>query len=111
MQRNRIKNASDKWKMHQINGNENNYSSFEPEFIQNNEKMLRFHLNKCIFSEVFKVHSEQSMTSILCNYDEIFAEAVDEWISLTSPKIIAEGDEFCEFCYELKSKYNYNNNL
>ncbi len=111
MQRNRLKNASDKWKSFKettIFGTENTYSSFEPKFIQNNEKMLIFHLNKCIFFEVFKVHDEQSIALILCKYDEIFAEAVEEWVSFTRPKIIAEGDDFCEFRYELKTNNDMN---
>jgi hypothetical protein len=109
MQRNQIENASDKWKSFKeatIFGTENTYSSFEPEFIQNDEKVLKFHLNKCIFFEVFKVHDEQSIASILCNYDQIFAEAVEEWIFFTRPKIIADGDDLCEFCYEYKAENN-----
>lgn len=109
MQKNCIQNAIDKWKSYKdvtIYGTENTYSSFDPEFIQNNEKKLIFHLNKCIYFEVFKAHNEQSIAPILCNYDEIFAEAVDEWISFTRPNIIAEGDDFCEFCYELKANNN-----
>ena len=66
--------------------------------------MFSFHLNKCIYFEIFKIHNELSIASILCNYDEIFAEAVKEWISFTRPKIIAEGDDNCEFCYKLKVK-------
>jgi len=109
MQTSRLKNATDKWKSFKdatIFGTENTYSSFDPEFIQNDEKTLIFHLNKCVYFEVFKVHNEQSIAPILCNYDEIFAEAVDQWISFTRPKIIAEGDDFCEFCYRLKAINN-----
>jgi len=109
MQKSRIKNASDKWKSFKettIFGTENTYSSFEPEFIQNDEKILKFHLNKCVFFEVFKVHDEQSIATILCNYDQIFAEAVEEWIFFTRPKIIAEGDDLCEFCYKFIAENN-----
>ncbi len=105
MQKSRLKNATDKWRSFKeatIFGTENTYSSFDPEFIQNDEKTLIFHLNKCVYFEVFEVHNEQSIAPILCDYDEIFAEVVKEWISFTRPKIIAEGDKFCEFCYKLK---------
>ena len=105
MQKNQIKNATNKWKSFKeatIFGTENTYGSFEPKFIKNDEGVLKFHLNKCIYFEIFKVHNELAISPVLCKYDEIFAETVDEWISFSRPKIIAEGDNYCEFFYQLK---------
>jgi len=105
MQKNGIKNSTDKWKKFRettVFGTNNTYSSFDPEFIRNDNKILEFHLKKCVFFEVFKAHDELSLAPILCYYDDILAEAVEEWISFKRPKTIADGDEYCQFCYFFK---------
>jgi len=102
MQKNSIKNSADKWKKFKettIFGTNNTYSSFKPEFIKNDNNMLEFHLRHCVFFEVFKAHGELSLAHILCFYDDIFAEAVEEWISFKRPKTIADGAEYCQFYY------------
>lgn len=106
MQKNGLQNSDNKWKKFKdstIFGTDNTYSSFNPEFIKNDDKILEFHLKKCIFFEVFKVHEELSLAPILCFYDDIFANAVDEWIDFKRPKTIADGDDLCQFCYILKT--------
>ncbi len=106
MQKNGLQNSDNKWKKFKdstIFGTDNTYSSFNPEFIKNDDKILEFHLKKCIFFEVFKVHEELSLAPILCFYDDIFANAVDEWIDFKRPKTIADGDVLCQFCYILKT--------
>ncbi|MFX1427702.1 MAG: L-2-amino-thiazoline-4-carboxylic acid hydrolase [Promethearchaeota archaeon] len=105
MQKEELKRADDKWKTFKesiIHGTRSTYSSFKPKFIKNDEKVLEFHLNKCIFYEVFKVHKELVLAPILCFYDEIFAEAVEEWITFERPKTIANGEDYCQFCYFFK---------
>ena len=105
MQKNRLKNATNKWKAFKdatIFGTNNTYSSFEPEFIQNNEQTLEFHLHKCIFYEIFRSHGEEALAPILCAYDEIFAEAVANWISFQRPETIADGFKQCNFQYQKK---------
>lgn len=105
MQKDGLKNTSDKWKKFKqstIFGTNNTYSSFDPEFVKNNDNELAFHLKKCVFYEVFKVNDELSLAPILCFYDDIFAEAVEEWISFKRPKTIADGDDYCQFCYIFK---------
>jgi len=106
MQKNGLQNSDNKWKKFKdstIFGTDNTYSSFNPEFIKNDDKILEFHLKKCIFFEVFKVHEELSLAPILCFYDDIFANAVDEWIDFKRSKTIADGDDLCQFCYILKT--------
>jgi len=106
MQKNGLKNSADKWtkfKETTVFGTNNTYSSFEPEFIRNDDKILEFHLRKCIFFEIFKAHGELSLAPILCFYDDIFAEVVDEWISFERPKTKDDGNEYCQFCYILKN--------
>ena len=106
MQKDGLKNSSDKWKKFKettIFGTNNTYSSFKPEFVKDDDKLLEFHLNKCIFFEVFKVHGELSLAPVLCFYDNIFAEAVEEWISFKRPKTIADGANYCQFCYIYKN--------
>ena len=106
MQKNGLQNSKNKWKKFKdttIFGTNKTYSSFEPEFIKNDDKVLEFHLNKCVFFEVFKVHEELSLAPILCFYDDIFAEAVEEWIFFGRPKTIADGDDYCQFCYFFKN--------
>ena len=106
MQKNGLKNTTDIWKKFRettVFGTNNTYSSFEPEFIRNDNKILEFHLKKCVFFEVFNVHGELSLAPILCFYDDIFAEAVEEWISFKRSKTIADGDEYCQFSYFFKN--------
>ncbi|MHA2007751.1 MAG: L-2-amino-thiazoline-4-carboxylic acid hydrolase [Promethearchaeota archaeon] len=106
MQKDGLQNSADKWKKFKettVFGNNNTYSSFKPEFVKNDNSKLEFHLKHCVFFEVFKAHNELLLTPILCFYDEIFAEAVEDWISFKRPKTIAAGDDYCQFCYNLKS--------
>lgn len=106
MQKNGLQKSNNKWKKFKdftIFGTNNTYSSFEPEFVKNDEKTLEFHLKKCIFFEVFKAHGEISLAPILCSYDDIFAIAVEKWISFNRPKTIADGAEYCQFCYTFKN--------
>ncbi len=105
MQKNELSMVEDRWKTFKestIYGTSTTYSSFNPKFINDNEKVLEFHLNKCIFYEIFKVHDELALAPILCFYDDIFAEAVEEWIDFKRPKTIADGEDFCQFCYIFK---------
>ncbi|MHA1931962.1 MAG: L-2-amino-thiazoline-4-carboxylic acid hydrolase [Promethearchaeota archaeon] len=106
MQREGLKDSANKWKKYKdttIFGTNNTYSSFDPEFVRNDNKILEFHLKKCVFFEVFRAHNELSLAPILCLYDNIFAEAVEEWISFKRPKTIADGDDYCQFCYTFKN--------
>ena len=105
MQKNRLKNSTDKWekfKESTIFGTNNTYSSFKPELIRNDSNVLEFHLKECVFFDVFKAHGELSIAPLLCFYDDIFSEAVEEWISFERPKTIADGADYCQFCYNLK---------
>ena len=102
MQKKRIKNSDDKWnkfKEQTIFGTDNTYASFEPQFITKDDTTLEFHLKKCVFYDVFKAHGETDLAPILCYYDDIFAEAVSEWITLKRPKTIADGYDYCQFIY------------
>jgi len=102
MQKNELNMVENKWKTFKestINGTSTTYSSFNPKFIKGNEEVLEFHLNKCIFYEVFKVHEELALAPILCFYDHIFAAAVEEWIDFKRSKTIADGADYCQFCY------------
>ncbi|MFX1281691.1 MAG: L-2-amino-thiazoline-4-carboxylic acid hydrolase [Promethearchaeota archaeon] len=105
MQKRKLKNEDDKWqtfKESTIDDTRSTYSSFNPEFVNNNDKVLEFHLNKCIFYEVFKAHGELPLAPVLCLYDKLFAEAVEEWIVFKRPKTIAHGEKYCQFCYMFK---------
>lgn len=105
MQKQKLKIVDDKWKTFKestIDDTRSTYSSFNPEFVKNNEKVLEFHLSKCIFYEVFKAHKQLPLAPVLCFYDKIISEAVEEWIAFERPKTIAHGEEYCQFRYILK---------
>ena len=102
MQKNRLKNADEKWnkfKEQTVFGTENTYNSFEPVFVKNDDTTLEFHLKRCVFYDVFKANREGDLAPILCYYDDIFAEAVQEWITFKRPKTIADGFTYCQFIY------------
>ena len=110
MQKSRLKNADDKWnkfKEQTVFGTENTYNSFEPVFVKNDETTLEFHLKRCVFYDVFKVQGETDLAPILCYYDDIFAEAIQEWITFERPKTIADGCAYCQFIYLPKDNENY----
>ena len=105
MQKTRLKHANDRWNKYKeqtIFGTNNTYNSFDPIFIKNNETTLEFHLKKCVFYDIFKAHGETHLAPILCYYDNIFADAVEEWISFKRPKTIADGENYCQFIYSPK---------
>jgi len=102
MQKNGLRNAANKWAKYReqtVFGTENTYGSFEPEFVKNDDAKLEFHLNRCVFYDVFKAHGEIELAPILCYYDDIFAEAVQEWVTFKRPKTIADGFPYCQFIY------------
>lgn len=110
MQKNGLKKSEDKWnkfKEQTVFGTENTYSSFEPLFVKNDDTMLEFHLKRCVYYDVFKAHGELDLAPILCYYDDIFAEAIQEWINFERPKTIADGYAYCQFIYFPKDNKNY----
>lgn len=102
MQKNGLKNVNDKWEKFReqtVFGTKNTNSSFDPVFIKNNDNNLEFHLNRCVFYEILNAHGEPDLAPILCDYDSIFSEAVQEWITFRRPKTIADGFPSCHFVY------------
>jgi hypothetical protein len=109
MQKNGLRNREDKWKKFKeqtVFGTENTYNSFEPEFVKNNDTILEFHLKRCVYYDVFKAHGELDLAPILCYYDDILAEAIQEWITFERLKTIADGDAYCQFIYFPKDSRN-----
>jgi hypothetical protein len=103
--KNELELANNKWETFKegtINGTKSTYNSFNPEFVKNNDRELEFHFHKCVFYEVFKANGELDLAPILCFYDNIFTKAVEEWIDFKRPKTIANGEEYCQFCYRFK---------
>lgn len=110
MQKNGLKNREDKWnkfKEQTVFGTENTYNSFESEFVKNDDTMLEFHLKRCVFYDVFKAHGELDLAPILCYYDDIFAEAIQEWITFERPRTIAGGYAYCQFIYFPKNNEKF----
>lgn len=68
-------------------------------FVKNDDTTLEFHLKRCVFYDVFEAHRELDLAPILCYYDDIFAEVVQEWITFMRPKTIADGFDHCQFIY------------
>lgn len=92
-------NVWEDYKKSVINGTNNTYSSFNPEFTNNTDLQLELKLNKCVFCEVLEVHDELNLAPLMCEYDSIFTFAIADYIIFERPKTIAEGFNCCVFRY------------
>jgi hypothetical protein len=82
-------------------GNEANYNNdlFQVVEVEQEEGCFGFDLQKCLYFDILREAGKPELGPILCDYDNILANAVVNWIEFTRHETIATGDKRCTFRY------------
>ncbi|MHA2275530.1 MAG: L-2-amino-thiazoline-4-carboxylic acid hydrolase, partial [Candidatus Kariarchaeaceae archaeon] len=66
-------------------------------------------INRCIYQEVFKKFGREDLGPILCEYDTIIADNVDQWVRFEREETIADGFPRCTFrFFPIEKKFSNN---
>ncbi|MHA2044616.1 MAG: L-2-amino-thiazoline-4-carboxylic acid hydrolase [Candidatus Thorarchaeota archaeon] len=82
-------------------GNEINYDNdyFQLIEIDQNAGCFGFDIRRCLYFDILREAGKPELGPILCEYDNIFADSVKDWIKFTRHETIASGDKRCDFRY------------
>jgi hypothetical protein len=82
-------------------GNESLYDNefFSLEMIEDSDSCFGFDLHRCIYFEIFNKNDRPDLGPILCEYDWLLAEAVEQWITFERLEAIALEGKKCTFRY------------
>jgi hypothetical protein len=82
-------------------GNEANYNNeqFQLVEVEQQEGCFGFDIRKCFYFDILREAGKPELGPILCDYDNILADAVTSWIEFTRHETIATGDKRCTFRY------------
>lgn len=82
-------------------GNEANYNNeyFKLVEVDQDSGCFGFDIHKCLYFDIFREAGKPELGPILCDYDSILADALENWIEFTRHETIASGDKRCTFRY------------
>jgi hypothetical protein len=82
-------------------GNEANYNNdlFQVVEVEQEDGCFGFDIQKCLYFDILREAGKPELGPILCDYDNILADAVESWIGFTRHETIASGDKRCTFRY------------
>ena len=87
-------------------GNEQIYNNeyFNLDYLENSNDCFGFDLHRCFYYEIFEKNCRSDLAPILCMYDWILADAIEQWVSFERKETIAHGQKKCTFRYFPKIK-------
>lgn len=86
--------------------------ALEIEGFERTESKMTFKVTRCKYAEFYKEIGVSELGTILsCCRDEAFLKGFTDQIKMIRSKTILEGNNCCEFNYELHGPENLNNNL
>jgi hypothetical protein len=82
-------------------GNEANYINeyFQLKEVVQEPGCFGFDISKCLYFDILREAGKSELGPILCEYDQIFMDYVQDWIRFTRHETIATGDSRCDFRY------------
>ena len=82
-------------------GNEANYNNvlFKVVEVEQEDGCFGFDIQKCLYFDILREAGKPELGPILCDYDNILADAIESWIQFTRHETIASGDNRCTFRY------------
>lgn len=82
-------------------GNETNYDNdyFQLIEVDQDAGCFGFDIRRCLYFDILREAGKPELGPILCEYDNIFADSVKDWITFTRHETIATGDKRCDFRY------------
>lgn len=109
MQRSQLRSSENKWITYIEGvkaGNASLYDNelFKLEVLEDNGNNYKFVLKKCYYFETLKKRGYEHLGPILCNYDYLLTEGIDEWITFSREETIANGAEKCDFFFSPKPR-------
>ena len=83
-------------------GNDANYNNdyFKVTEVEHDESCFGYDMKRCLYFEVLKEAGRPELGPIICEYDRLVADVVDDWIRFTRYETIASGDKRCTFRFE-----------
>jgi hypothetical protein len=107
MQQSLMRSSENKWAIYIEGTKEGNASLYDNdlfnlEVLEDNEKNYKLVLRKCYYYEILKKRGYEHLGPVLCNYEHILIDGVDEWITFTREETIANGAEKCDFFFSPK---------
>ena len=72
---------------------------FKLEYIHEDRFRFGFNLNQCFYSEIFEKNGEAKLLPILCKFEEIFADNLQQWVKFSMQTSIPNGADKCRFRY------------
>ena len=76
-----------------------NIEYFQAKEVETREGCFGFDIQRCFFFDILREAGKPELGPILCEYDSLLAEAVQNWIGFTRHETIARGDKRCTFRY------------
>ncbi|MHA2100300.1 MAG: L-2-amino-thiazoline-4-carboxylic acid hydrolase [Candidatus Kariarchaeaceae archaeon] len=100
--------SDEKWGLFVNNttiGNQQLYDNeyFKLEIIEADDTKYGFDLNRCYYYDIFKLNNHEDLGPILCEYDYLISDNLNEWIKFDRTKTIASGDSICNFRFQTKT--------
>ncbi|MHA2056697.1 MAG: L-2-amino-thiazoline-4-carboxylic acid hydrolase [Candidatus Thorarchaeota archaeon] len=82
-------------------GNKANYDNeyFQVVEVEQETGCFGFDIQKCLYFDILRESGKPELGPILCDYDNILAGAIENWIVFTRHETIASGDKRCTFRY------------
>ncbi len=85
-------------------GNKQYYDNeyFDLKVVFDSEKVFGFDLRRCLYCDFFREWGHPELAPVLCKYDNLFAEAMEKWVSFERTSTIADGADLCDFRFHRK---------
>ncbi|MFQ5978515.1 MAG: L-2-amino-thiazoline-4-carboxylic acid hydrolase [Candidatus Heimdallarchaeota archaeon] len=72
---------------------------FQQEILQADEKGYHLDIHRCLYFEIFQKNNATALAPVLCDYDLIWARAIEKWARFERKETIVNGDSRCTFRY------------
>ncbi len=85
-------------------GNRQYYDNdyFRLKVVFDTDEVFGFDLHRCLYCEFFREWGYSELAPVLCAYDGLFTDSLEEWVSFERTKTIAEGADLCDFRFHRK---------
>ncbi|MHA1518835.1 MAG: L-2-amino-thiazoline-4-carboxylic acid hydrolase [Promethearchaeota archaeon] len=103
-QRKSIQNVKDPWLHFIKHTKEGNHKLYDNKYFQMKyavEDRLRFgfDINRCYYYDIFKENDAIKLAPVMCKYDNLLADNLQEYVRFQRNSTIADGNSNCSFRY------------
>ncbi|UCD17795.1 MAG: L-2-amino-thiazoline-4-carboxylic acid hydrolase [Candidatus Zixiibacteriota bacterium] len=67
------------------------------------DNMIKIHYHRCIFLEIFRDFGLEDFVPLYCDTDFTTCRKIDPDISMIRTMTLADGDPYCDHCWQYKS--------